>query len=438
MSESILNSFRARLGADGLIADPKALSQFLTEWRGDYFGKALCAVRPNSVEEVQFVVRACAKARIPLVPQGGNTGLCGGAIPDAEQVLVLMDRMDRIRSVDKINMSMTVDAGVNLKKAYETAAAADLFFPMRITPWEKSQVGGLISSNAGGLHTVYCGSMRSLVLGLEVVLSNGEVWNCMRALRKNNEGYDLKHLFIGAEGTLGIITGVALRLFPPLLEKKPVLFRLDSIGDVLEKLEVCRRWDNLLTFEAMNKVSVELLNKHKFTEMEAAEWTVLVEFKNFLPEEFKGNEASEKEAEEAHRGRLNLSLAQKAEGSGVKSDVSLRISDIKSFIEATNRKIREISDFRPVVFGHFAEGNIHYNPMEPEEGGGEFASRRSEIKKIIQEEVIRRGGSITGEHGIGKKHREFLLKERESDLIMMRKIKSLMDPTGSFNPGKVT
>ena len=434
---SIIDQFRSRLGHEDVMVGDSISSEYLTEWRGEYQGDAFCAVRPESTQEVQFVVQTCTSNKLGIVPQGGNTGLCGGAIPSRGQVLVLMDKMNRIRSLDRVNMSISLDAGVTLLEVCKAAAAAGLFFPMRVTPWERCQVGGLVSTNAGGLHTVYCGSMRNLVLGLEVVLCDGNIWDGMKALYKNNEGYDLKHFFIGAEGTLGVITGAVLKLTPRVDERPAILFQCDSIEEVMENLKLCSYWDNLLTFEVMNSTSLELVNKHGLAKVACPPWAALVEFRNFLPKEFAGHKIEK--GDEWHKARLNLSLAQKMEGKGVKSDISMPISAIPSFLLDTDAKVAEVvPGFRSVVFGHFAEGNLHYNPMESSPNSESFKNSRGKVAKIIQDQVERVGGSITGEHGIGMKHLDFLAKHRGDEACLMKKIRAALSGDTNFNPGKVT
>lgn len=467
MSAPLVQRLAEIAGDAHVLSEAIAIAPFATDWRKRWFGRALAVVRPGSTDEVARIVKACADNRTAIVPQGGNTGLCGAATPDGSgtQVIVNLSRMNRIRGVDPLNNTLTVEAGCVLANLQRAAEEADRLFPLSLAAEGSCEIGGNLSTNAGGVQVLRYGNTRDLVLGLEVVLPSGEVWHGLRGLRKDNTGYDLKHLFIGAEGTLGIITAAVLKLFPRPRAQATALVALDSPRKALDLLAQMRErcGDRLTAFELMSAICVALVGKH-FSVPAPFDRTypqyVLLELSDTNAGPALGQLAEAALAEALATGlaldavvaasmaqakqlwslRENISEAQAAEGRNIKHDVSLPISRIADFIEATDAALLEaFPGARMVTFGHVGDGNLHYN-LAPPKGGDEdsFMAAQSQANRIVHDSVASFGGSISAEHGIGQYKRAELLRYKSSvELQLMRSLKQALDPLALMNPGKV-
>ena len=464
----LISRFVAIVGEPNAIVDPDSSSPFLNERRGVFRGNAAAVLRPGSVEDVAAILRLANETSTAIVPQGGNSGLVGGQIPDKSggEIVVALDRMNRIRNVDPDGDSMTVDAGVTLGQAREAAAAVDRLFPLAIGSMGVCQIGGNISSNAGGIAVLSYGSTRNLVLGLEVVLPDGSVINGLRALRKDNAGYDLKQLFIGAEGTLGVVTAATLKLFPMPKGKATAFVGLRDPSNALALFQRARgRVSHELTsFEMMPRICLDFCLKHLKGATDPLPgphpWYVLAEISSgrsaenarddlaaILEEARKAGLAAdaviatdEMERSALWRIRFSLSDVQRPEGVSIKHDISVPISAIPDFIAAASRAVVElIPGCRPVPFGHLGDGNIHFNISQPVGADGPaFRARESDLNRVVFALVERYRGSIAAEHGIGQMKRDLLPTVRSAtEMEAMRRIKAAFDPNGIMNPGKV-
>ena len=441
---------------------------FLTDWRGRYTGNALAVVFPADAEEVSSVVRACAAAKCAVVPQGGNTGLCGGATPlfEGESVVLNLSRMRKIRTVDAANNAITVEAGVPLAVVQAAAEEVDRLFPLSLASEGSCEVGGFVSTNAGGVQVLRYGNTRELVLGLEVVLPDGRIWNGLRALRKDNTGYDLKQLFIGAEGTLGVVTAATLKLFP---RPRCTVTAWLAVADPEEAVGLLGRLraaagDRVTAFELISRPSLDLVLLHMPDARDplprAYPWYVLVELTDTrldsgLAELLEAElglavadgavcdgtvAATESQARALWRLRENISEAQKREGVSIKHDVSVPISAIPAFVERAGEKLAAAyPGVRVICFGHLGDGNLHYNQSRPlQSENAAFIACTPEVNEIVYGVVRELGGSISAEHGIGQLKRGVLTLYKEPvELEMMRRIKAAFDPCGTMNPGKV-
>jgi len=414
------------------------------------------------------VVRACADSRTAIVPQGGNTGLCGAATPDSSgsQIVLNLSRMNRVRAIDTRNNTMTVDAGCVLAKLQNTAEEAGRLFPLSLAAEGSCEIGGNLSTNAGGTAVLRYGNARELVLGLEVVLPSGEVWEGLRGLRKDNTGYDLKQLFIGAEGTLGVITAAVLKLFPLPKSRATAVVALQSPEKALvlleRALEACG--ERLTGFELFSDFCLSLVLKHfrdttapfrhrfphyvlmELSDTQSGEGVRdLVESmleaalgeKNILDAAVA---QSETQARDFWKLREFISEAQAHEGPNIKHDVSIPISRIADFISATDAQLaRAHTGVRMVTFGHLGDGNLHYNVSAPEGVDPDvFAGNTAVINRLVHDGVARFGGSISAEHGLGQLKRDEIQRYKSPlELELMRKLKRALDPHGIMNPGKV-
>lgn len=467
-SPQLVSDFVSIVGESFATIDPDRAAPYLNERRGVFHGRACACLRPGSVAEVSAILRLADKTRTAIVPHGGNTGLVGGQIPDGsgDQIVVAVDRLDRIRRVDPEGDSMTVEAGVTLGSAREAAAAADRLFPLAIGSMEACQIGGNVSSNAGGIAVLSYGSTRNLVLGLEVVLPSGEVINGLRALRKDNAGYDLKQLFIGAEGTLGIVTAATLKLFPSPQGHATAFVGVASPADALALFHAARSRISfeLTSFELMPRICLDFCLRH----LEGAAdplaephpWYVIAEMSSGRSVEAAHEDLrriidegrrigavrdatvadTEPQREALWRLRFSLSDVQRPEGVSIKHDISVPISAIPAFIAAASAAVTElIPGCRPVPFGHLGDGNIHFNISQPEDGDGPaFRARETDLNRAIFGLVEKHGGSIAAEHGVGQMKRDLLPTVREpAEMETMRCIKAALDPNNIMNPGKV-
>jgi len=464
---NLLQALAAAVGEANVLTGDAA-QPYLTDWRNRYRGRAQAVVRPGSTAEVAAVVRACGEARAPMVPQGGNTGLVGGGTPDdsGNAVVVSLQRLNRVRSIDTANDTITVEAGCVLQAVQEAARQHRRLFPLSLAAEGSATIGGNLATNAGGTQVLRYGNARDLALGLEVVLADGEIWNGLRGLRKDNTGYDLKHLFIGAEGTLGIITAATLKLYPLPAAQMTALAALPSIDAATRLLERARAaaGSALTAFEVMGRITlqhaVDTLPRLRAPLPLTQPWFALLEvsdaeseahaatvFERLLAESLDAGDVvdaavarSLAEAQALWQLREGIPEAHARRGGNVKHDISLPVSRIAEFVEDTNAALRRrFSWIEPIVFGHLGDGNLHYNmgtvPGTPIDVA--FAHER-EINDLVNDAVHARGGSISAEHGLGQLKREAITRYKPPpELEMMRRIKRALDPLGLMNPGKV-
>lgn len=464
--DQALDRLRAIVGPAGWVDAPDALEPYLKEWRGLYRGAARLALRPASTEEMAACVAVCATAGLPMVPQGGNTGLVGGAVSDADAVILATDRLTRIRALDPLNHTITVDAGVILQDIQAAAEAADRLFPLSLGAQGSCRIGGNLSTNAGGINVLRYGSARDLVLGLEVVLPDGQVWDGLRALRKDNTGYDLKQLFLGAEGTLGIITAAVLKLFPRPRQVETAFIAVRDPDAAVELLSRARSeaGDAVTGCELIPRIAIDFALRHVAGTVDplpdADGWFLLLEMASgaaafslrpgleaLLEQGFEEGlvhdatiAASVEQGRKLWHLREAIVEAQLYEGGSIKHDVSVPVSAVGAFLaEATAAVARAVPGIRPVPFGHVGDGNIHFNLTQPDGADrAAFLDRWYEINHLVHDIVIAHGGSISAEHGIGILKRDELAERKSPvEMELMRRIKRAIDPAGLMNPGKV-
>jgi len=460
----LIDELKSIVGPSGWTSDPDELLPHLTEWRDVFHGETLLMVSPGNTEQVAAVIRACAAGNTAVVPQGGNTGLCGGAIPDesGQQVLLSLSRMNAIRSVSPNDFSMIVEAGCILADAQAAARQAERFFPLSLAAEGTCQIGGNLSTNAGGINVLRYGNARDQVLGLEVVLADGTIWNGLRRLRKDTAGYDIKHLFIGSEGTLGVITAANLRLYPEVRETQTAMIAVNSPKQAVDLLAELRGSlaDQLQAFELIPSRAIRYLRRHmsalKIPFTDDYPWYVLLE--SSLGQDAQTLESALAAALEKQLGidaviaknvseqeglwriRHSISEVQKFEGVSLKHDVSVPLGKIGDFIEAAEAAVLKVMpDARIVAFGHIGDGNVHFNIGQPKSWEGDsFRDEAAGLSNVVYEVVDSFQGSISAEHGIGQLKRE-LLKQycSEEEIAVMKSIKAALDPGNILNPGKV-
>ena len=469
MSKELVDSLRAAVGAGNVFTEPHDTAAYSNDWRKRYYGKPLAVVRPASTAEVSAVVTLCAKERVAIVPQGGNTSLVGGAVPDGSgrQVVLSLARMNKVRAVDTLNNTLTVEAGVVLANVQKAAEDANRLFPLSLAAEGSAMIGGNLSTNAGGVNVLRYGNARALVLGLEVVLPDGRVWDGLRGLRKDNTGYDLKQLFIGAEGTLGVVTAAVLKLFPQPKGRVAAWVGLDSLQHAVELLgclqESCG--ERLSSFEVMSRGQLDLVLHHipgtRDPLKSAHPWAVLLEatdsragtdLADHIQDTLAGAmnagllqdaavAASERQVAEFWRLRDSVSEANRNSGYSVSHDTSVPIARIPEFVQRATAALRaRRSDPQVVAVGHVGDGNIHLVAIFPRAGKDATELQReadaasAEVHRIAAE----LGGSISAEHGIGgAKRDELKLYKDPLELGLMQGIKSLLDPGNLMNPGKL-
>jgi FAD/FMN-containing dehydrogenase len=468
ISPEFLNACRDILGAGQVLTDPEDMAAYLTDWRGRFTGSAAAVLRPADTQQVAAVIALCAAAKVPVVPQGGNTGLVLGSVPDrtGNAVVLSMKRMNRIRSMDLVNNTITVEAGCILETVQDAASEAGRLFPLSLAAEGSCTIGGNLATNAGGTAVLRYGSMRDLCLGLEVVTADGKIWEGLRGLRKDNTGYDLRNLFIGAEGTLGIITAAVLKLFPQPKVQVTAMVGLNTPEDALRLLTMAQATcaASLTGFELMSQFSLALVTQH-FPQMrtgfaQAYPQYVLLEISDSESEEHATAmlEALVAEAMESEvlcdaivassiaqskalwSLREHITLAQAAEGKHVKHDVSVPISSIAEFIGTTDALLQDaFPGCRMVTFGHLGDGNLHYNVSAPEDLADEaFITHQDAINQIVHDSTVRFGGSISAEHGLGMLKRDEIRRYKSDvELSLMLAIKNALDPDKLMNPGKV-
>jgi len=466
MCSEVLQALSAVVGNDALLTETAAAPYF-TDWRGRFSGTALAVVFPSSTQQVAEIVKLCAAQHIAIVPQGGNTSLCGASVPlpQGRQIVLNLSRMNKIRAIDALNYTMTVEAGCKLASLYEAAEQANRLFPLGLTAIApQCEIGGNLSTNAGGIGVLRYGSARDLVLGLEVVLPDGRIWNGLRSLRKDNTGYDLKHLFIGAEGTLGIITAAVLKLFPRPQATATACVAIASPEAAVRLLAYIRTTcgQALSGFEIISRNCLDLVFKHIEDTQEPFgrkfEWYLLIKVDDVQQNSpqamlrsallnFGGEvqmfdvESDVRKAEKWWKLRKNISEAQKREGLSIKHDVAVPVSRVAEFITQSSAALRNaFPGIRIVAFGHMGDGNIHYNASLPDAVQNEafIEQQEQQVNRVVYEVVARLEGTISAEHGLGQLKREAIRDYKDPlELELMRSIKQTLDPQGLMNPGKV-
>ena len=466
----LLDTLRAEVGVGNVLVDADAAA-YATDWRERYRGRPLAVVRPGSTDEVAKVVRACAVSGTPVVPQGGNTGLCGGATPDdsGRAVILSLQRMRRVRGIDTANDTMEVEAGCILQQVQQAAREAGRLFPLSLAAEGSCTIGGNLATNAGGTQVLRYGNMRELALGLEVVTAAGDVWHGLRGLRKDNTGYDLRDLFIGSEGTLGVITAAVLKLFPLPVARCTAMLAVASIEDAVTMLGRARAGlgATLTGFELISRECLQLVvdcfpeQRLPFDGASAQlPWCVLLEVSD------SESEAHARERFEAVVGaaieagcvrdavlagslaqsqalwhlRESIPMAEKQSGKSIKHDVSIPASRMAEFVTGTNAALQAaFPGIRHVIFGHLGDGNLHYNVARGANWNeGQLLARQDDVYALVHDRVHAVDGSISAEHGIGQLKREALPRYKDPvELALMRRIKATLDPRGIMNPGKV-
>ncbi|MBT3358757.1 MAG: FAD-binding oxidoreductase [Rhodospirillales bacterium] len=463
--DTAIKAIRELVGPAGWIDDDDGKEPYLKESRGLFRGDCTAVVRPASTAETAEVVRLCGQAGIPITPQGGNTGHVGGGVPSGG-IILCTGRMNRIRDIDALNHTMTVEAGCILANLQEAAAEADCLFPLSMASEGSCQIGGNLSSNAGGIAVLRYGNTRELVMGVEVVLPDGRIWDGLRGLRKDNTGYDLKHLFVGAEGTLGIITAAVVKLFPLPRATETALAAAPDLDSILELFKRVRgrAGDTLTGFEMMPRIGVEFALKHMpgvidpFAEPHAH--YALIELtsprpddplratlENVLAEALEDGHVNDavvatsgSQSDQLWRIRESIPEAQKHEGASIKNDISVPISRIAEFMTRARKLVEgEIPGVRLCAFGHVGDGNIHFNLSQPTGSDrDEFVAKWQPINRQVNAILADLGGSISAEHGIGRLKTDQLAEFRsEVEMDIMRRIKCALDPDNIMNPGKL-
>jgi D-lactate dehydrogenase (cytochrome) len=464
LPSELIAKFRAIVGDKYAVTDPADIAPYTTEERDLFRGRSPLVLRPGTTAEVAAICKLANEHRIALVPQGGNTGLVGGQTPHNGEVVVSLRRLDKIRDVDTASNTMTCEAGVILQIAQQRAAEVNRLFPLSLGAEGSCTIGGNLSTNAGGTAALAYGVAREMALGLEVVLADGRVLNALSKLKKDNTGYDLRNLFIGAEGTLGIITAATLKLFPKPQAIETAYVGLKSPAEALKLLEISQgeAGNSLTSFELLADIAVDFSIRHAIGVRDPLAtkhpWYVLMELSSPRDDAraalesilAKGMEdgivddavmaANLSQRQSFWKLRDEMSSAQKPEGGSIKHDISVPVAAVPAFIEEANAAVvKLIPGARPVPFGHLGDGNIHYNVSQPVGGNtADFMARWHEVNKVVFDIVLRMGGSISAEHGIGVLKRDELPDVKDKTAIeLMRSFKALLDPHGIMNPGKV-
>lgn len=465
-----LDALRAALGPSQVLTGAD-VQPYVVDWRERYRGRALAVVRPGSTDEVAAVVRLCAQAGIPLIPQGGNTGLCGGATPDdsGRAVILSLQRLNRIRGIDTDNDTMEVEAGCILQSVQQAAREAGRLFPLSLAAEGSCTIGGNLATNAGGTQVLRYGNMRELTLGIEVVTAEGDIWHGLRGLRKDNTGYDLRDLYIGSEGTLGVITAATLKLYPLPVARRTALLALDSLESAIVMLARARAGfgPSLTGFELMSgdclQDVVRCFPQQRLPfDGSSAElpWYALLELSDSESEaharerfEIVVGEAIEagcvvdaviaESLAQTHalwHLRESIPLAEKEIGKSIKHDISIPVSRMAEFVRGTNAALQAAyPGIRNVIFGHLGDGNLHYNVAH---GTGWTEERllalQEDVQALVHGRVHTAGGSISAEHGVGQLKRDALVHYKDPvEMALMQRIKTALDPQGIMNPGKV-
>ena len=466
--DPLIAGLQAIVGARHCLTEPEALAPFLTDWRGLYRGRARAVLLPGTVAEVQAIVRLARQHHAPIVPQGGNTGLSGGATPDdsGRAIVLSLKRLTRVRALDPLNNSMVAEAGCILADLQQAASAADRLFPLSLAAEGTCQIGGNLATNAGGINVLRFGNARDLCLGLEVVLPDGTLVSHLHALRKDNSGYDLKHWFIGSEGTLGIITAAALKLFPKPVARATAIVALSDLEASPHLLARCRASlaDQLVSFELLPRFGIELGQRFvpgpTWPLKDLADWSILIEantssaafdiraaMEQSLGAALEAGEivdaavaSSEAQSLAMWRLREGIVEGQHRSGANIKHDVSVPVAQVPAFMKEGFEAVRAAwPEARILAFGHLGDGNIHFNLVQPENEDKEhFLARTEAMNRIVHDVIDRFGGSISAEHGIGQLRRaELRHRKPAAELDLMRRIKRLIDPEDLMNPGKL-
>jgi FAD/FMN-containing dehydrogenase len=466
MSDPSLTAIRATVDAQGWVDDPQLMAPYLQEWRDRFQGAALAVLRPSTTEQVAAIVRQAGKDGIQIVPQGGNTGLAGGSMPypGERAILLSLQRMNRIREIDALDYTVVAEAGCVLETVQQAVEAEDRLLPISLGAKGSCTIGGMISTNAGGVMTLRYGNMRDRVLGIEAVLPDGQVWNGLSRLRKNNTGYDLRQLFVGAEGTLGVVTAAVLSLVPRPRQTETAFVAVRDPAAAIALLARLRdaSGDSLVGFELIPLILLDSAIRNVAGTVDPLmgryEWYVLIEATSGTPDGTL-RAALERALADAIEAGLVLDAAmaesvaqrnqfwfireaiveaQRFEGGSIKHDISVPVSRVAEFIErASETALALVPGIRPVAFGHVGDGNIHFNLTQP--AGADtvvYLSRWEELNRLVHDVALNLGGSISAEHGIGRFKREELARVKNPlELDMMRRIKTAIDPEGMMNPG---
>ena len=466
---AVLERIAAVVGPQGLITEPRDLEPYVVDWRGVYHGAAPAAVRPANTAEVAAVVKICAESGTPIVPQGGNTGMCCASVPHAtgREIVLSLGRMNRILDVDALNNTIAVEAGCILANIQQAAVAVDRLFPLSLGAEGSCQIGGNLSTNAGGVNVLRYGNTRDLVLGLEVVLPDGSVWNGMRSLRKDNTGYDLKHLFVGAEGTLGIITAAVLKLFPRPRTTVTAWAAVPSPDAALELLALLRErcGDRISAFEILSRNCLELVLRHipgaRDPLVTPHQWYVLAELADAQESDAPRAEMEhvlsaaleqglvldvaigENQAQAQGMWRLRETIpdaARKEPGMLYRHDIAVAVSRVPAFIaEARIALENAFPGVEIICFGHLGDGNLHYNAFVPGRSRADPAARDAhDVTQVVYDIVQHYQGSFSAEHGVGlAKLEEMKRYKSDVELGLMHTLKRTLDPQNIMNPGKV-
>lgn len=456
MQDGVISTLTAIVGQDYIIVDPKQQQAYLSDWRGRYKGIALAIVKPQTTKQIVELIQLCQKNKISIIPQGGNTSLSGGATPLNElgrcQIIINLSLINKVLAVDTENNSITVEAGCTLAQVIAIADANDRYFPLSIASSGTCQIGGNVATNAGGIHVIKYGMMRDMLLGLEVVLANGQVLSQVKVLRKNNSYLDLKQLFIGSEGTLGIITQVVLKLYPKPTGYITGLIGVKSIAQAIKLLNQLSLHFSICAFEIIDKVMQEIYNS-KFSDNKlplSDSWIILFELEthnlDYAMEILAKCEIdlgqliisdSLTSRNNLWQIRESLPVAEKMHGVAVKHDISLPISKIEQFIQLNRENIQKAyPDAQIIVFGHLGDGNLHYNIQLATQL--KTIQEENNINQMVYTDVLSLGGSISAEHGIGQLKVSWYKQSVDSvSYNLARQIKQLLDPNNLFNPNKV-
>ncbi|AIL32469.1 FAD-binding oxidoreductase [Basilea psittacipulmonis] len=454
------------------VLDEANMEKYLLDWRGRISGRAIAVVLPGNKQELIQVVNYCQEKNIPITTQGGNTGLCGGSIPDqsGQSIVIVTQRMNRIVDIDVINETITVEAGCTLKDVQDAAKTVSKLFPLSLASEGSCTIGGNIATNAGGTQVLRYGTMRDLVLGLEAVMPDGSLYEGLKGLRKDNTGYSLNNLLIGSEGTLGIVTAATLKLFPMPKSQRTAMVCVSTPAKALELLHLAkaRLASGLTAFELIAQTCLHAVTtlfpeqKNPFVDESSrqSEWFVLLEHSDFEGDEHAYEQLSRllsqameediisdavisqsiQQSRRLWHLRESIPLAEKALGKAVKNDISLPISGIDDFIQTTNALLQEaFPGCKHIIFGHLGDGNLHYNVGPSSKADPQFVEKyQDQIFKIVWDNVAKYNGSISAEHGIGSLKKDYLPRYKSAvELNLMKKIKQAWDPKGLMNPGKL-
>ncbi|WP_417429697.1 FAD-binding oxidoreductase [Kiloniella sp.] len=468
LPKKFLSDLETAIGAKAMISNLDDIAPYMVEQRGRFVGETSLVVTPKTAGEVSDIVKLCAEHNIGIVPQGGHTGLVSGGIPFVGDNAIVLNttRLNKIRAIDPVNNTMIVEAGCILQTIQEYAAKHDRLFPLSLGAEGSCQIGGNIATNAGGINVIRYGNTRQLVLGLEVVTPTGEIWNGLRALQKDNTGYDLKQLYIGSEGTLGIITAAVLQLFPKPKEQQTAVLALKELEDALRLLNLAQSMlgDALTSFELLPRIGIDFSLKHGQGVVDPIagryDWYILMEasvaithsnlqelFESYLETAFERNwvqdgvlAQNKAQSDSFWLLRENITLCQRPEGGSIKHDISVPVSSVPAFIKTANETVQKmIPGIRPHPFGHLGDGNIHYNLSQPlEMDKQDYLNRWEEVNRVVHDIVHSFNGSISAEHGIGRvKRDENQHYKSPVEIQLMKNIKTTLDPKGIMNPGKL-